>query len=332
MGRIHRLSSLLLVLHGLHLALERVDDAPLLVLPAVALALHLEKRRLVGVVAELRHGQSLERPTGGNHVADDGHVARGAARGEVGERHHQSAEQYLGNQKNGDADVDAHHGVEPLREQQTGETGQEGRHEEHQPPHAERARKSHDPSARQHEESRLHGAHHDRIAHLAPDVGAVGQAQEFLAFEQTLVADDFLGRTAHADEGGHDDGHEEERHEVLVLHERVARLGRVVGEPGTDERQKGRLQKGDEQILQIGGLAVQVAVEEYPELAQEARALLLVGRKRLLPDLFQVAAPREIHLVPLPGRHLAAVGLLAALREGFFVDDIEHHLGVHGAA
>ena len=162
-------------------------------MPAVALTLHLEKRRLVGIVAELRHGQSLERPTGGNHVADDGHVARGAARGEVGERHHQSAEQYLGNQKNGDADVDAHHGVEPLREQQTGETGQEGRHKEHQPPHAERARKAHNPRARQHEEPRLHGAHHDRIAHLAPDVGAVGQAQEFLAFEQTLVADDFLG-------------------------------------------------------------------------------------------------------------------------------------------
>ena len=96
----------------------------------------------------------------------------------------------------------------------------------------------HDGIADENEEQGLNGRYTCEIDDFRPDVTAVGEAQEFLAFEECPILDYLLSATAHANKRSYDHGHEEVADQVLVVHHGVAFGRRKACEQGADDGQK----------------------------------------------------------------------------------------------
>ena len=113
------------------------------------------ERSLVGVGAECCNGQSLVCPARGNDIAYQRYIARGAATVQVVEIDHHAAQQYLRYEQQRNADVNGHHSVKALRQQQAGQASYKGRSKEDGPPGEKQVAEAHDALSHQYEHARL---------------------------------------------------------------------------------------------------------------------------------------------------------------------------------
>ena len=315
------------------LRLEFGQEPDVVELVLLSFLVHAEERLFVGIVRIRSHRQRLIAPSRGNQVAYEGHIPCGALRCQVGEADHQSAEQDLRNEQQGDADVDGHNRVEALRQQQSCEIGQERGDEQDEPPNAEQAVNAHDVVAYQDEQERLYQRDSRHQDNLRPDIAAVRQMEELLPLQQGAVLDDLLCAAAHADERCNNHRHEEVAHQILVLHHAVALAGRIACQHSANHRQHGSLEQGDAQVLEVRDLRLQVALQEDDELLHASGLLQLGGGEwggfLLRGEGLGLGTALQIELVPLLRRHLPLVRRLATAADGPFLDDVQHDLGIH---
>ena len=101
--------------------------------------------------------------------------------------------------------------------------------------------------------------------------------EEFFAFEQGTILNDFLCTAAHTSKRSHDDCHEQIADKVLVAHHRIP-FGRcIASQQSADYSQQGSLKEGDSKVLHIGNLRLEITVQEYGELFQHVGLLWSEG-------------------------------------------------------
>ena len=218
-----------------------------------------------------------------------------------------------------------------MRQEQSCEISQEGGGKEDEPPGTEQSQ-THDGVAYQDKQEGLNQRHPCHEDDLRPDVTTVGELEEFFALQQGAVLDDLLGATAHTDESGHDDGHEEIAHQILVVHDGITIWWRIAGEQGTDDGQDRGLQECDAEILYVGDLRLEVTTQEDQELTYLAWLLQVGGRHIRDGGLCKRRLVLQIELVPLLRCHLTGIRGLTHIVDGLLVDDVQHNLRIDIAA